>query len=119
MKKMVLTLGIGLLFITSTYAQENNKIAVKGDLIQMDMKCTTAYRNFHGFGKEYVEIDKALIRKNSILSIVVNNNEVIITTTELSWANSTNISKHYAFKFSDSDACNRFYSGLIDTIAID
>ena len=119
MKRIITTLTICVFYVTFGLSQENDKISVKGDFIQIDMKCTTAYRNFQASGKEYIEVDKILIRKSSVLSVVVYTNEVVITTSELSWGNATNVSKHYLFSFSDSDSVEKFYLSMVDKITVD
>ncbi len=120
MKRTVLVVMVFLMSVTLSLSQENDKIVVKGGFVQIDMKCTTSYRNLAAsdIKREYIEIDKASLRKSSILSVIIKNNEVIITTSELiSTGHSSNVSKHYAFKFSDFNLANKFYLNLMDKMA--
>jgi len=58
MKKSILALTICLFCTVAGLAQEGDKISLKGNFIEIDMKCTTAYRNFQANGKNTLKLRK-------------------------------------------------------------
>jgi hypothetical protein len=125
MKRILTTITICIVICTWTMSQDNKQVSqnngdiiLKGDYILINKKCKTTYRNFTS-EKELVEIEKVLLKRNSILSVVVFNKSIFITTSELCWMTGSNANKNYSFDFLDSDSLITFLSKLTESLAGD